>query len=239
MKLPRATWMLPVSLSACGLGFWLWYSPGPRALHYSVVKGDTLWKIASAHGVTVRQIKEWNDLDGDLIQVGQVLLIREDSAAGRAGTGSGEGRRRPVSVASRDVVPVESGLRAFAPLEMPPEQPCIPPPKLEDLGDTGEEPEYMSSRGLPPDVIRSRMNSFLPELWRCVPQGMIPTGRVSLELTVACTGRVDIVEVMDSRGLDGALVSCVADTLHYVAFPPHDMPDGYVFMYPIYFSADP
>ena len=36
-----------------------------------VQRGDTLGKLAKTHGVTVQDLRALNDLDGDLIQVGQ------------------------------------------------------------------------------------------------------------------------------------------------------------------------
>ncbi|MGB5703181.1 MAG: LysM peptidoglycan-binding domain-containing protein, partial [Polyangiales bacterium] len=41
-----------------------------------VVKhGDALSTIAARHGVTVAQIKEWNGLRGDMIRIGQKLVV--------------------------------------------------------------------------------------------------------------------------------------------------------------------
>ncbi|MBC2314102.1 LysM peptidoglycan-binding domain-containing protein [Listeria welshimeri] len=42
---------------------------------YTVVAGDTLGHIASDKGVTVNQLKSWNNLSSDLIVVGQKLSI--------------------------------------------------------------------------------------------------------------------------------------------------------------------
>lgn len=44
-------------------------------LAYKVRPGDTLEKIARAHGVTIQAIKQSNSLSGDLIRVGQTLQI--------------------------------------------------------------------------------------------------------------------------------------------------------------------
>jgi membrane-bound lytic murein transglycosylase D len=40
-----------------------------------VKKGDSLGKIAEAHGVGISKIREWNGLKNDKIQVGQKLTI--------------------------------------------------------------------------------------------------------------------------------------------------------------------
>ncbi len=43
---------------------------------HTVRQGDTLWAIAATYGVTVDQIRELNGLTGNIISVGQELLIR-------------------------------------------------------------------------------------------------------------------------------------------------------------------
>lgn len=46
---------------------------------YKVRSGDVLGTIASKHGVTVTQIKAWNNLSSNLINVGQTLIINSSS----------------------------------------------------------------------------------------------------------------------------------------------------------------
>ena len=56
--------------------------PAPsNAATYIVKKGDTLGKIAERHGCTVTQIKQWNNLSSNNIQIGQKLKVK-GSAAG-------------------------------------------------------------------------------------------------------------------------------------------------------------
>ena len=43
---------------------------------YTVKSGDSLWKIASANGTTVNQLKALNNLSSDLIYAGQQLKLR-------------------------------------------------------------------------------------------------------------------------------------------------------------------
>lgn len=51
---------------------------------YVVQRGDTLWRIAKRHGVSVQQLQQWNTLDQQAsIQVGQVLKLNA-SAQGNA-----------------------------------------------------------------------------------------------------------------------------------------------------------
>ncbi|MFN3997716.1 transglycosylase SLT domain-containing protein [Algoriphagus sp.] len=42
---------------------------------YTVKSGDVLGSIASRHGVSVTQVKEWNNLNSNLIKVGQIIYI--------------------------------------------------------------------------------------------------------------------------------------------------------------------
>ena len=46
---------------------------------YIVKKGDSLWAIATKYGITVNELKQYNNLKTNLISVGQVLKIPEVS----------------------------------------------------------------------------------------------------------------------------------------------------------------
>ncbi len=50
-------------------------SSSKKAKTYTVKSGDNLTKIAEDNGVTVADIKDWNDLESDVIQEGQVLKL--------------------------------------------------------------------------------------------------------------------------------------------------------------------
>ncbi len=54
-------------------------STGPeiQRIRYRVRRGDTLIKIARRHGVTVRQLREWNSIRGSMIRIGQRLTIHK------------------------------------------------------------------------------------------------------------------------------------------------------------------
>ena len=45
--------------------------------YYRVERGDTLWKISREYGVTVRQLKDWNDLVGSVLSIGQRLIVNK------------------------------------------------------------------------------------------------------------------------------------------------------------------
>ena len=51
---------------------------------YTVKKGDTLGKIAEMHKCTVAQIKQWNNLSSNNIQVGQKLKVKGSASASSA-----------------------------------------------------------------------------------------------------------------------------------------------------------
>ena len=45
-------------------------------LRHTVRAGDTLWKIANQYGTTISNLITWNGITGDLILVGQSLIVR-------------------------------------------------------------------------------------------------------------------------------------------------------------------
>ncbi|MBF0842943.1 LysM peptidoglycan-binding domain-containing protein [Mammaliicoccus sp. JADD-157] len=53
---------------------------------YTVVSGDTLGKIASKYDVTVSQLKAWNNLNSDLIVVGQTLSLQAPAQSAEPAT---------------------------------------------------------------------------------------------------------------------------------------------------------
>lgn len=58
----------------------------PSSDTYTVKAGDSLWKIGQAHNVTVAQLKEWNNLTSDNIDIGQVLIVVEPKKGYQVGT---------------------------------------------------------------------------------------------------------------------------------------------------------
>ncbi len=45
--------------------------------YYTVKEGDTAYSIAKQHGISVRQLMEWNKLDFDAIKVGEELRVKQ------------------------------------------------------------------------------------------------------------------------------------------------------------------
>ncbi len=65
--------------------------------YYTVRSGDTLTRIANEHGMTIAELRELNDLEGDLLRIGQQLIVREmrssaPSVAETAETSTHQGR---------------------------------------------------------------------------------------------------------------------------------------------------
>ncbi|AXY24739.1 hypothetical protein CL176_01110 [Suicoccus acidiformans] len=54
-------------------------TPTQTAEQYTVKPGDYLYKIAKQYGVTVAQLKEWNNLTSDFLQVGDKLKVQKSS----------------------------------------------------------------------------------------------------------------------------------------------------------------
>ncbi|MCH1473403.1 MAG: LysM peptidoglycan-binding domain-containing protein, partial [Bacteroidia bacterium] len=42
---------------------------------HMVIKGDTMFNICKRYGITVDQLKEWNNLENITIQIGQKLIV--------------------------------------------------------------------------------------------------------------------------------------------------------------------
>ena len=50
----------------------------PKYRTYKVKSGDVLGKVATRHGVSVAQLRSWNNLNSNLIRVGQVLIVQAE-----------------------------------------------------------------------------------------------------------------------------------------------------------------
>jgi len=100
---------------------------GEEPATVTVARGDTLGKLATDHGVALTDLRAWNGLDGDLIQVGQEL---------RLGDGAGS---VPLWMVAAERV---GALLAREPMPAPEEVAVVSPPE-------GKRPR--TPRGTPPD----------------------------------------------------------------------------------------
>lgn len=214
-------------------------STEPTPVTHTVVRGDTLSKLAQAHGATVTELQQWNGLKSDRIDVGQVLVVgwSQGSAPAIGTTDPPDKRARKRS--NRKRAPTSSSGKpssgkpsSSTELRLPPKQACLAAPSIDGIGD---EPDFAASAGLSYSQTKQAMDAFLPQIQRCI-EGEFPQGRVELSITVACSGRVDRTTVTDAGGLSAELTRCITDTLRYAPFPAHDLPDGETFTYPMTFS---
>jgi LysM repeat protein len=211
------------ALALLGLvAFWWMNRPVPLdRVEVTVVQGDTLGKIARSHGVSVTALRSENDLDGDLIQVGDVLRIplMSTEAVGAP--------VRPRRKAEPRVRAPDEGV-----LVMPRPKPCLGGPSVDS--ETG----MAASEGLSVGAVTSSMRQFLPKLTRCVSE-QVPSGQLVVELVVGCDGTVSDVGADDDPGWPVSITECVVNALRFVEFPAHALPDGEYFRYPIGFVDQP
>lgn len=55
------------------------FATNTYASTYKVQKGDTLYQIAKKYNTTVSNLKEWNNLDSDLLSINQTLQVAKES----------------------------------------------------------------------------------------------------------------------------------------------------------------
>ena len=207
--------VLAATLGVVSLGALAWWLTRTPVVEHEVVAGDTLSKLAATYGVTVDELRDWNGLSGDLIVVGQVLVVGHGAAEEAATTVASPKPHRRSSGSST------GSEGSLSTLRMPQPEACIPFDP--DLGDQ----DIVAPDGLSVDAIRVALDRVLPQaLERC--DG--PPGDFAYRYTVSvgCDGVVDSV----SGGGD-ELGACIADVLRYADFPAHDIADGMSFDYPV------
>ncbi|MBX4163102.1 MULTISPECIES: LysM peptidoglycan-binding and 3D domain-containing protein [Priestia] len=56
-------------------------SPAPsNSKSYKVQPGDTMWSVAQRHGISISQLKQWNNLSSNTIYINQVLQVGGQAA---------------------------------------------------------------------------------------------------------------------------------------------------------------
>ncbi|WP_176584659.1 LysM peptidoglycan-binding and 3D domain-containing protein [Priestia megaterium] len=57
-------------------------SPAPsNSKNYKVQPGDTMWSVAQRHGISISQLKQWNNLSSNTIYINQVLQVGGQAVA--------------------------------------------------------------------------------------------------------------------------------------------------------------
>lgn len=212
--------LILLALAACTFQF------EPEPVRYTVVRGDTLGEIATAHGVTVDQIRAWNDLEGDLIEVDQVLVLHPTAAPAAPATTAAP--RKPRARPDPTVAPAE------APLALPPAKPCLPPPDPSAMA----EGEMVGSQGLRADQVKSAFHAFVPHTTTCLPEGWTGRTTVQLDLVIGCDGRVRDAQIFSGGGLSDDVLACLTERMRYAPFPAHDLPDGERARVPLLFHGE-
>lgn len=107
--------------------------------------------------------------------------------------------------------------------------PCLPAPSPADLEtDTG----LLFSAGLDADQIDDALFLARGALDACLPPGL--SGQLLVAFTVACTGEVEALRVLEDRELPPPIVACLTEELTSLRFPPHALPEGASFDYRLY-----
>jgi LysM repeat protein len=126
-------------------------APKPGSAQHRVVKGDTISAIARANGVSVDDLRRWNDLDSDVIRLGATLRVGPAGKPYKIRRGETLGRiAAGLDVPMSAIVALNPGLRPnrirsgqtiFVP------KPAIaPPPRKQPLACPGRIVQIASHR---------------------------------------------------------------------------------------------
>ena len=223
---------------------------GPQRPSYVVVAGDSLSAIAGRKGCSVAQLRSWNGISGDLIEVGQQLWVgpaalqRDSSDVLLPVTASPPKRRSPTrarrpSAASTGSagldLPVQPAAVASEPswpaLTLPAARPCLAAETGADGGAIGR------SQGLDGEQVAAAARAFQEQTLRCYRDWPRAEGEVQLRLLLGCNGRVRSSTVhRDGTGQAG-FAACVAGAMAFAPFPVHARDEVEVVV-PLYFVAD-
>lgn len=216
-------------LAVAGVAGGWWYAEHGPEVHV-IERGDTLSKLAHRYGVTVDELRRWNGIDGDLIEVGDRLWVWPERAPEPAGPSDEPAPRARARPHRALPPPPPAGEQDFPPLVRPTPKRCLAAPDSEDLAHE----EMVASEGLTHEAASRALSAFAPTLSRCTAHSSeIPGGTLELDIRVACTGVVDDVAIRDMGDWPPEVARCMADTLRYAAFPAHGLPDGDLVIYPL------
>lgn len=86
-------------------------SSSSNSATYTVVKGDSLWKIATKYNVSVANLKSWNNLKSDNIYIGQKLKVTAGSTSNtsKPNTGSNTNTSKPSTSTNAKTYTVKKG----------------------------------------------------------------------------------------------------------------------------------
>jgi len=194
--------------------------PPPAPPTYVVAAGDSLGVIAQRHGVTVKQLRDWNGIEGSLIHPGQELIVGQVgdapvAAAPKRSRSAGRSGSR-AATRSTDGAPPEEVPTARPPLRRPAPKACLDAATgIEDGASFGR------SQGLSSEQISASVATFQTEALRCYDDHPTAAGEVVLRLDVGCDGLVRASRVHRDATGAGGFAACVAETFRFAAFPAH------------------
>lgn len=213
---------------------------------HTVVRGDTLGQLADRYAVSVGELRSWNGLGGDLIEVGQVLAL---GPAGRESLGRQLwGRvRTPAPTPSAEPI-VEAPTKRVEPRVARPRRtlgvdaqaapwPALHRPRAKTClsADTVAGTGMARSVGLEQEQISAAVRKHQQQALRC-SEGSSAAGTVWLDITVGCDGRVLRSSPERDETGNPEFAACVADVFTYAAFPAHAR-DEVQFTVPLRFTA--
>ncbi len=85
-------------------------NPAVNTSSYTVKSGDTLWSISQKYKVTIAQVKSWNNLKTDFLQVGQKLVVSTSTTqTGQTNTGNTTTPSQTVTTPTAKTITVVNG----------------------------------------------------------------------------------------------------------------------------------
>jgi LysM repeat protein len=112
-RTPRATTVIVITATPPPNTATATRRPTPFLVQYTVKSGDTLIDIANKFNVTVDQIREANNLSGDIIHIGDKLFIPQPTPTPKPGAVAENSTAPPATDVSPTLVSTPSGGSAF------------------------------------------------------------------------------------------------------------------------------
>lgn len=115
--------------------------PATKARVHTVAKGETLYAICSKYGVSVADVKQWNNLTNNSLTIGQKLIVAKENK---------QAIYKPISVPSTPDTPYQ---QEDTRTRMPLEQPVLPTSEatgkeVDERPNVFETPKPVVSEGL-------------------------------------------------------------------------------------------
>ena len=98
--------------------------PVTKTTNYTIKRGDTLNKIAAQHGVSVAQLRQWNNISGHLIYPNQKIIVNKVTTT--------QPEEKPTTPTKPETKPEEKPTEPTKPETKPEEKPTEPTKPVED-----------------------------------------------------------------------------------------------------------